>query len=330
MKEYNYFSFLGENSPSLILLGGKAMNLFKLYENNIRIPSCFALNSRVYRETISKLDISEMIESFFSEKSPHKKVVNFSNNIKTKIHNCKLPKDVFFELKQAIKRLKEKIGEDISLAVRSSANIEDQAQFSFAGQAESFLFNNTVPQIVKSIKKCWASLFSPQNLLYFLKSKQRGYNLLSIDMIDMAVIIQQMIDSDIAGVLFTVNVLNSNAKQMLINSNWGLCESITKNSVIPDLIILEKKKFRLIEFKVGNKEYRCIKNPNGPYTINVKNEPEKQEKFSLNDYQLQKIYELGLKIEKIFNYPQDIEWAFQNDLLYTLQSRPITNLSLNK
>jgi rifampicin phosphotransferase len=139
-----------------------------------------------------------------------------------------------------------------------------------------------------------------------------------------------MIDSDIAGVLFTINVLNGNKNQMLVNANWGLCESITNNSVIPDLIILDKKKFNLIEFKVGNKEFRCIRNPNGPYTIIVKNEPEKQELLSLNDYQLQKIYELGLKIQKIFNYPQDIEWAFQNDILYALQSRPITSFSLNK
>ena len=307
------------------LLGGKGLNLFKIYDNGIRIPPCFILNTRAYTEAISKLHISKKIELFFSRSSPHKGVVNFSNKIKTEILNYNFPKEFNIELKQALTRFKENLGREITLAVRSSANIEDQVQFSFAGQAESFLFNNTLAQIIKSIKSCWASLFSPQSLLYILKIKQRGIELPTIET---AVIIQEMIDSDIAGVLFTINVLNNNANQMLINGSWGLCEAITNSSVIPDLIILDKIKFKVVNSKVGDKEIRCVKNPNGPFTIIVKNEPEIKKDLCLQHEHLLKLHDLGLKIEKVFNYPQDIEWAFKNDILYTLQSRPITNLSL--
>ncbi|MHA1671571.1 MAG: PEP/pyruvate-binding domain-containing protein [Promethearchaeota archaeon] len=327
MKHYNYYSFLGENPPNMKLLGGKGTNLFKLYDSGIKIPPCFILNTRAYTEAISKLQISKNLELFFSKSNPHKEVIAFSNNIKKKFLNYKFPKMLINELKQALIRLKEKLGREISFAIRSSANIEDQAQFSFAGQAESFLFNNTVIQIIQSIKKCWASLFSPQSLLYILKSKQRG---LELPAIEIAVIIQEMIDSDIAGVLFTINVLNNNANQMLINSSWGLCEIITSNSVIPDLIILDKNKFNIVNSKVGDKEIRCIKNPNGPFTIIVKNEPEIKKDLCLQHEHLLKIYDLGLNIEKVFNYPQDIEWAFKNDILYALQSRPITNFSLKE
>ncbi|MCJ7647314.1 MAG: PEP/pyruvate-binding domain-containing protein [Candidatus Lokiarchaeota archaeon] len=307
------------------LLGGKGLNLFKIYDNGIRIPPCFILNTRAYTEAISKLQISKKIELFFSRSNPHKEVVNFSNNIKTEILNYNFPKEFNIELKQALSRFKESLGREITLAVRSSANIEDQVQFSFAGQAESFLFNNTLAQIIKSIKSCWASLFSPQSLLYILKIKQRGIELPAIEM---AVIIQEMIDSDIAGVLFTINVLNNNANQMLINGSWGLCEAITNSSVIPDLIILDKNKFNVLNSKVGDKEIRCVKNPNGPFTIIVKNEPEIKKELCLQHEHLLKLHDLGLNIEKVFNYPQDIEWAFKNDILYALQSRPITNLSL--
>jgi len=322
---YNYFSFLGETPPNIKLLGGKGMNLLKLYDNGIRIPPCFILNTRAYTEVISKLHISKKIELFFSRSSSHEGVVNFSNKIKTEIHNYEFPKKCIIELKQALTRFKQNLGREISFAVRSSANIEDQVQFSFAGQAESFLFNNNLAQIIQSIKNCWASLFSPQCLLYILKIKQRGIELPTIEM---AVIIQEMIDSDIAGVLFTINVLNNNANQMLINGSWGLCEAITNSSVIPDLIILDKIKFKVVNTKVGDKEIRCVKNPNGPFTIIVKNEPEIKKDLCLQHEHMLKLHDLGLKIEKVFNYPQDIEWAFKNDILYTLQSRPITNLSL--
>lgn len=327
MTHNSYFSFLGEYPPNIKLLGGKGMNLFKLYDNGIRIPPCFILNSRAYIEAIDRLHISEKLESLFSRSSPHKDVVNFANCIKTEINNYKFPKECVTELKQALIRVQENLGSKIFFAVRSSANIEDQVQFSFAGQAESFLFNKTLAEIVESIKNCWASLFSPQNLLSLLKNKQRGIELPTINM---SVIIQEMIDSEMAGVLFTINVLNNNANQMLINSNWGLCETITNSSVIPDLIILDKNEFKVIESKVGDKEIRRVKNPNGPFTITVKNKPEIKNRLCLQLEQLLKLHHLGLNLENVFNYPQDIEWAFKDDILYTLQSRPITNLSLNK
>ncbi len=308
-------------------MGGKGMNLFKLHDNGIRIPPCFILNTRAYTEAIKKLHISEKIELLFSKSNPHKAVVNFSNNIQTIIQSYQFPKECIIELKQALVRFKENSGRDVSFAIRSSANIEDQDHFSFAGQAESFLFNNTLVEIIKSIKSCWASLFSPQNLLYLLKCKQHGIELPAINM---SVIIQKMIDSEIAGVLFTINVLNNNINQMLINSSYGLCETITNNSVIPDLIIIDKNQFNVVSSKVGDKEIRSIKNPNGPFTIIVKNEPEIKNKFCLQNEHLLKLYNLGLNIEKVFNYPQDIEWAFKNEILYTLQSRPITNLSLKE
>jgi pyruvate,water dikinase len=164
-------------------------------------------------------------------------------------------------------------------------------------------------------------------LLSLLKNKQRGIELPTINM---SVIIQEMIDSEMAGVLFTINVLNNNANQMLINGNWGLCETITNSSVIPDLIILDKNEFKVIESKVGDKEIRRVKNPDGPFTITVKNKPEIKNQLCLQYEHLLKLHHLGLNLENVFNYPQDIEWAFKDDILYTLQSRPITNLSLNK
>jgi len=323
----NYFSFLEEKKLNTNLLGSKGKNLFKLHDNGINIPHCFVLNSHAYTEAITKLEIPKKLRLFFSRSNPPTRVINFSNNITTEILNYEFPKRLILELQQAVTRFNDDMGGEISFAIRSSANIEDQLKFSFAGQAESFLFNSSLIEIIHSIKSCWASLFSPLSLLYILKCNQRGIELPTIEM---AVIIQEMIDSDIAGVLFTINVLNNNVNQMLINSSWGLCETVTNNSVIPDLIILDKNEFIVIDSKVGDKEIRRVKNPNGPSTIIVKNEPEIKKFLCLKHEHLLKIHDLGLNIEKIFGYPQDIEWAFKNDVLYTLQSRPITNFSLDE
>jgi len=140
----------------------------------------------------------------------------------------------------------------------------------------------------------------------------------------MAVIIQKMVNSQISGVLFTINVINNAKNEMLINSTWGLGETITNSSIIPDLIILSKEKFSIIKYIIGEKEKTSILSPEGNSTILIPTRQPLKEQYSLNKTELVTLYNLGLKLEKLFNYPQDIEWAIENNVVYTLQSRPIT------
>ena len=142
----------------------------------------------------------------------------------------------------------------------------------------------------------------------------------------MAVIVQKMINSKISGVLFTINVVNNEKNQMLINSTWGLGETIATNSVIPDTSILRKNKFKIIKRIVGKKEKISIQNPEGLGTKIFETDPQIIKIFTLNKKQLRYLHNLGLKIESAFQCPQDIEWAIENDIIFILQTRPITTL----
>jgi pyruvate,water dikinase len=209
--------------------------------------------------------------------------------------------------------------------VRSSANIEDSESFSFAGQADSFLNVKHFQEIISSLKKCWASLFSPQALLYILHMRKKG-KLASLIDIEIAVIVQKMLSPQCSGVLFTANVLNNDRNQMMINSTWGLGDVVTGNIVNPDLIVIDKNNGMIVSKLIGEKEQQSIPNPKGSFTQLIAMDDKRKRECSLKHLHLEELRLLGLKLEKQLGAPQDIEWAIENDVVYALQSRPITTL----
>jgi pyruvate,water dikinase len=261
----------------------------------------------------------------FSKDFTSKEVIGHSQKIQDLLLKSKIPEHIIKKIKLAFEKFCEEIGKSTSFAVRSSATIEDLIKFSFAGQYETYLYNKSLENILNSLKNCWISMFSPQALLYYLQMITNGLNM-SLSNIHMAVVVQKMVNSQISGVLFTANVINNNKNQMMINSTWGLGETITNNSVNPDTIVLNKKKFEILKIIVGRKEKMSIKNPKGSSTILIDSEPQSRTICSLKEKQLLDLYELGLKLENAFGSPQDIEWAIENDTMYALQSRPITTL----
>ncbi|GAF73036.1 unnamed protein product [marine sediment metagenome] len=323
----NYVDFLDNAKPNPSLFGGKGSNLINLINFGVNTPQGFIVNTNSYRQFLKTSHLNEKLLQIISTDYTPNDIMGISTRIKELFLRVQIPQGIVDEIKSAYINLVKKIGKKTSFSVRSSANIEDSKSFSFAGQAESYLNIKTFKDIVIYVKNCWISLYSPQALLYFLQMKKRNEEISLIDL-EMAVIIQKMINSQTSGVLFTVNVLNNEKNEMLINSTWGLGELITNNLVIPDMIILDKKQFRLIKIIIGKKEKMSVPNPEGSSTILLDTKPELKEKLSLNNDQLFQLYNLGLNLETIFNYPQDIEWAIENDILYPLQSRPITTLRL--
>jgi pyruvate,water dikinase len=216
-----------------------------------------------------------------------------------------------------------KITDELRFAVRSSANIEDGNIFSFAGQADTFLFRKDLNGIISSVKACWSSLFNPRALLY-LSQMNKLHKKTELNQIYMAVIVQEMINSDISGVLFTVNVLNNNIKEMLINSTWGLGEALANNCVIPDTLIINKHTYNIIKTILGKKEKTAMPDYAHSTTKLVKTSRKLQKVCCLNKKHIKKICEVGNTIEQLYNCPQDIEWTIKDDELFILQTRPIT------
>jgi pyruvate,water dikinase len=321
----NYIVFFDETEPDTNLLGGKGSNIVRLSKNYPKIPPGFIITTESYQNFLKNSGKFSKFMELLGEDFNPKSIMELSKELKNLILNTQIPYEVLKEIIKGYNELKYKSKEFSNFAVRSSANIEDQDLLSFAGQAETYLHIKTFDDLIDSIKKCWASLFSPQALFYILKMREKGL-LISLKDVKMAVIIQEMINSQISGVLFTSNVLNNDTTQMMINSTWGLGETIANNSVNPDLIILNKKRFKIIKTMIGRKEKQSIQNPKGSYTVIIDTNLTNNSVCSLNKQQIRQLYDIGLNIENIFNCPQDIEWAIENNEIYLLQTRPITTV----
>jgi pyruvate,water dikinase len=325
MKDMKYVVFLTERAPDPVFLGGKGSNLIRLVAIGANVPPGFIVNTNSYKKFLQESEYSNQLTDLLS-KIPHKKeILSNSARIKDLILKSRIPAEIIDEITEAFDKIREEIGGGLSFAVRSSATIEDSGKFSFAGQADSYLYNKTFNEIIISIKNCWASLFSPRAMLYILRIRKMGM-IHSLSDIQMAVVVQKMVNSKISGVSFTANVINNKENQMLINSAWGLGDTIANNSVIPDTIIINKDKFEIIKRIIGKKEKKSIQNPEGVGTIIVETDPQSGMICSLNEKQLRQLYNLGLRIESSFHFPQDIEWAIEDDVIYILQTRPITAL----
>lgn len=320
-----YLGFIHNNLSNNELYGGKGSKLITLANSGIRVPPGFILTTKSYKSFIEESKFRDRILLTFSHGYTKENVLHLSKTITDYILNSDIPKTITSELKKVFNKFNKDFGKETSFAVRSSANIEDSDQFSFAGQAESFLNNLNFQDILFSVKKCWASLFSPQALLYILHMRKNGKELSLLDL-EIAVIIQKMILAECAGVLFTANVMNNNLNQMMINSTWGLGDVITSNIINPDLIIIDKMDGSIIDKIIGEKEKLSKANPSRSSTQLVEMDKDFRHKCSLNSNNLKKLHLLGLQLEKILDSPQDIEWAIQNDEVYVLQSRSITTL----
>lgn len=320
-----YLGFIHNNTSNEKLYGGKGTKLITMANLGINVPPGFILNTKSYETFLKESKFHDKIQKTLSQDYTKDNVLTLSKTINDLIINSKVPKAISNELKEAYNNLKTNYGEEISFAVRSSANIEDSEQFSFAGQAESFLNNKTLQDIMESIKKCWASLFSPQSMLYLLHMQNKGSKLSLLD-IEIAVIIQKMLFPQCSGVLFTANVINNNRNQMMINSTWGLGDVVTNNLINPDLIILDKLNGEIVEKVIGEKEQLSMAHPNKSSTHLMDMEETLRNQWSLTDIHLKRLQLLGLDLEKHLKAPQDIEWAIEKDILYALQSRSITTL----
>ncbi len=320
----DFVKFFSDCEFNIDLLGGKGSNLVKLKKNKFNVPDGFIITSQAYLEFISRSRYRDKLNPLLCTELNPKEILTCSDKIQDYILKSALPEQVKKEIKEAYKLFLEKFTEEVWFSVRSSANIEDGDKFSFAGQADTFLFRKSLSEIYESVKACWTSLFSPRALLYYTQMEKLGQNIV-LNQLSMAVIVQKMIDSDISGVLFTANVLNNNPKEMLINSTWGLGEALVSGIVTPDTILFDRGTKKVVKKVIGKKEKKTIPDYENSKTKVIKTDPQLQRKCCLTKEQIFNLHNKGVKIERLYDsFPQDIEWALKNNELFILQTRPIT------
>lgn len=295
--------------PNTLELGGKGYSLSVLLNNGINVPMGFIILSNVFFNYLHHNNIMDNIKKL-SFKINENNFKEISKEIKNLIMNRDIPKKIIFEVEENLNKLKTK-----NVSIRSSAVSEDTPRSSFAGLFDTFLnINSDINLVLTHIIECWSSLFNERAIIYKLKKK-----LPQIE--GMAVVIQEMVSSDISGITFTTNPMNENS--LLIEASFGIGDIIVSGEVEPDDYIISRKTLSLIEKKIGRKDKMSIINRDGEKRI-VRVDKKIAFKEVLSNKMLKEIAQVCLHVEKIFGNPQDIEWCISNDKLWLLQSRPIT------
>jgi phosphohistidine swiveling domain-containing protein len=198
------------------------------------------------------------------------------------------------------------------VAVRSSATAEDAADTSFAGQQETILGVEGEAALIEAVERCWRSLFTERAIAYRAKQGVDAAGLA------MAVVVQQLVLAEAAGVLFTRDPLDAEGKRMLAEASWGLGEAVVSGRVQPDRFRLDRETGNVLEKHLGNKSIRITKS--GEEHVPAA----EQQQFCMSDAALAQLAELGRSVEHFYGDPRDVEWAYAGGQCYLLQARPIT------
>jgi pyruvate,water dikinase len=301
--------------------GVKGSTISKLHQNNFPVPDSFVITSDAYKYVLEKTQVKIAIFDILKglDVNDTDQLIEKSKRIRKIISELKIPAKVKNEIISAYKKLSKKFEKKEEwVAVRTSQTLEDLPG------ASSMLNVKGEDKLLESIKKSWSSLFNPRSIFY-RETKGNDKKKFSV-----AVIVQKQLNSDKAGVAFTVDTSSGGENIMLVESSFGQSEGITSGKLTPDKYIINKRTGEVIKKKISSKkEIRVLDTKKGGL-INKKIPLEKQKKSSLEDYELNQIYNLGLKLEEYYNSPQNFEWAFENNKLFLVDTKSINYLPKSK
>ncbi len=302
----------------VLTVGGKGANLGEMTSAKINVPSGFVITADSYRDFLKVNGIDILIENGIKKSiEDERKLLNEAEHFRGKIKSGKFPE----QLENAIREKYFNLRNNTRVAVRSSATAEDLPDASFAGQQETYLNVQGIESVLNGVRNCYASLWGNRAVSYRF---HQGYDQTSVSI---AVVIQEMIESEKSGVLFTVNPVNKKENEMQINASFGLGESVVSGRVTADSYIIDKSG-NIIEVNIGSKETQIIYGDKE--TVEVSVNSDKRKTRALNDREILELMKCGLEIEKHYGMPMDIEWAIKNDIVYILQARAITTLKNSK
>ncbi len=201
------------------------------------------------------------------------------------------------------------------VAVRSSSPTEDLSDASFAGQYMTVLGVSSEEKLIRAVENCWRSASSDASTAY---QRARG----TATSVDMALLIQELVPAESAGVMFTMNPVTDRVDQIVVNANFGLGESVVSGNAEPDTFILAKGSHAIVERRLGTKRVVTQRQSDGVEEVPL--EGRYRESFSLSDGQLRQLAKAAESIEAHYDCPMDVEWAFVGDTLHMLQARSVT------
>lgn len=297
-------------------VGGKGASLGELTGAGLPVPPAFIVTAGTYREFIENAGIDEEIHDAVDvDVEDSAALARAQQRANELILDTPFPE----ELREEILASYAEFEDDPFVAVRSSATAEDLPDASFAGQQETFL-NVTEGDLLERVKECWASLFTQRAIYY---RKQQGFS--SKD-VNIAVVVQRMVDAEKSGVMFTSHPSTGDPR-IILEAAWGLGEAVVSGSVSPDNYVIDRESGELEEEMIATKKIRCVRDEESGETVEEEVPEEKREARVLEDGEIAQLIELGERVEDHYGTPQDVEWAIVSGEVFMLQSRPITTIN---
>jgi rifampicin phosphotransferase len=304
------------DQTQVALVGGKGAHLGELARiEGIRVPPGFCITTDAFRLVMAEgPSIEDRIDRLSRLKPGDREAIRaLSAKIRRTLEGITIPE----HLAAAITRPLARLGEQAAYAVRSSATAEDLPTASFAGQQDTYLNVVGRAAILQHVSRCWASLFTERAVTYRLQS---GFDQRNVQM---AVVVQQMVFPQAAGMLFTADPVTSNRKVASVEAGFGLGEAVVSGLVNPD--VYKVRDGEVVAKTIATKQLAIQASPDGG-THEQAIAPERQQQATLTDAQVVRLAQQGRRIEAHFGGPQDIEWCLVDDDFQIVQSRPITTL----
>ena len=293
--------------------GGKGANLGELTRAGLPVPPGFVIVTGAYREYVAEHQLADKIAALAAPGGDPAGYESASEQIRA-LFAAEVSDAVRAEIADAYAAL----GEDVAVAVRSSATAEDLPEASFAGQQDTYLNVRGLEDLLVAVRECWASLWTARAMSY------RARQGIDPAMVSLAVVVQQMVDAAAAGVMFTANPSNGRRDEVVISAAWGLGESVVSGSVNTDNIVVRKPDGTVVSSETADKAVMTVPAEQRTQERPVPEGQRRQPVLSESDAAALAAY--GTRIENHYGAPQDIEWARANGQFFIVQARPITAL----
>jgi pyruvate,water dikinase len=284
--------------------GGKSANLGELLAADIPVPPGFAISTAAYEAFVREAGLEQMIAAASPATSDAMRA-------------APMPDEIRAQVSEQYARL----GDDVPVAVRSSAVGEDSAEATFAGQQDTYLWVRGADSVCDAVRDCWASLYSPTAIAYRARLGDTAHPPM------MGVTVQAMVDAEVSGVMFTCNPVSGDPSMVAINASWGLGLAVVGGEVTPDDFLVSKVTGEVVREHIHPKGVQYVPDPAGDGAVRVAVDGDRREARSLERADLERLVDVGRRIERYFGCHQDIEWALprgENDHVFVVQTRPVT------
>ncbi|MBV9228192.1 MAG: phosphoenolpyruvate synthase, partial [Chloroflexi bacterium] len=298
-------------------VGGKGASLARMAAAGLPVPPGFHITTAAYRRFVAENGLQEQILAAVSAVTVEQPATleEASKQISKLFAHGVMPDDIAEAICQAYAKLG---GGDLPVAVRSSATAEDLPEMSFAGQQETYLNMHGEAMVLDAVIRCWASLWTARAIGY------RAQHGIAPQDVSLAVVVQELVPADAAGILFTSNPLTGARDQVMINAAWGLGEAIVGGLVTPDTIIVDRTNWMIAQQQISEKDVMTVRTLEGTHEEAVP--IDKRTKAVLTAEQAAELARIGAQIEDLYGQPMDIEWAMKDGQIFVVQARPITAL----